>query len=98
MLFRSLAGEGIAVRVVSMPCIEAFRAQDAAWQEVVLPASLKARLAVEAGVPDSWYPLVGDAGAVIGMDCFGESAPADELFRHFGFTPENVAQRLKSLL
>ena len=93
-----LAGEGIAVRVVSMPCIEAFRAQDAAWQEVVLPASLKARLAVEAGVPDSWYPLVGDAGAVIGMDCFGESAPADELFRHFGFTPENVAQRLKSLL
>ncbi len=93
-----LAGEGVAVRVVSMPCIEAFRAQDAAWQEEVLPASLEARLAVEAGVPDSWYPLVGDAGAVIGMDCFGESAPADELFRHFGFTPENVAQRLKSLL
>ena len=93
-----LAAEGIPVRVVSMPCIEAFRAQDADWREKVLPAAVKPRLAVEAGVPDSWYPLVGDAGAVIGMDRFGESAPAAVLFKHFGFTAENVAQRLKALL
>ena len=93
-----LAAEGIAVRVVSMPCIEAFRAQDAAWREAVLPAAIRPRLAVEAGVPHSWYPLVGDAGAVIGMERFGESAPAGVLFKHFGFTPENVAQRLKALL
>jgi len=93
-----LAAEGIAVRVVSMPCIEAFRAQDADWRETVLPAAVKPRLAVEAGVPDSWYPLVGDAGAVIGMDRFGESAPAGVLFKHFGFTADNVAQRLKALL
>ncbi len=93
-----LAAEGIGVRVVSMPCIEAFRAQDAAWREAVLPPTVKARLAVEAGVPDSWYPFVGDAGAVIGIERFGESAPAGELFEHFGFTAAHVAERLRALL
>jgi transketolase len=93
-----LAAEGIAVRVVSMPCIEAFRAQDAAWRDAVLPPQVKARLAIEAGVPDSWYRLVGDHGAVIGMERFGESAPAPELFKHFGFTPEAAVARLKALL
>jgi transketolase len=93
-----LAGEGIRVRVVSMPCIEAFRAQDAAWRESVLPPAVKARLAVEAGVPDSWYPLVGDAGEVIGIERFGASAPAGVLFEHFGFTAERVAERLRALL
>ncbi len=93
-----LAEAGIAVRVVSMPCIEAFRAQDAAYREQVLPAAIRTRLAVEAGVPDSWWRLVGDAGDVIGMTRFGESAPAGALFEHFGFTAENVADRVKSLL
>ena len=95
---QQLEAEGIGVRVVSMPCIEAFRAQDAAWRQEVLPPALKARLAVEAGVPDSWYPFVGDAGAVIGMQRFGESAPAPRLFEHFGFTAANVAEKLKALL
>jgi transketolase len=94
----ALAQEGIGVRVVSMPCIEAFRAQDAAWREEVLPPALKARLAVEAGVPDSWCPFVGDAGDVIGMERFGESAPAGKLFEHFGFTAAHVAERLRALL
>ena len=95
---RELAGEGIRVRVVSMPCIEAFRAQDVAWRESVLPPAVRARLAVEAGVPDSWYPLVGDAGEVIGIERFGASAPAGVLFEHFGFTAERVADRLRALL
>ena len=93
-----LADEGLAVRVVSMPCIEAFRAQDSAWREAVLPPHLGARLAVEAGVPDSWYPLVGSAGAVLGIERFGESAPAPLLFEHFGFTAAGVAQRVRALL
>ncbi|HUH00171.1 MAG TPA: transketolase [Gammaproteobacteria bacterium] len=93
-----LAAEEIAVRVVSMPCVEAFRAQDAAWREAVLPARITARLAVEAGVPDPWDAFVGPAGAVIGMERFGESAPAPRLFEHFGFTPEAVAARLRTLL
>ncbi|NGX15186.1 transketolase [Wenzhouxiangella sp. XN24] len=93
-----LAKEGIAVRVVSMPCIDLFRAQDAAWRDAVLPPSITARLAVEAGVPDSWYPFVGPAGDIVAMDRFGESAPASALFEHFGFTPEAVAGRLRKLL
>ncbi|MFU8895918.1 MAG: transketolase [Gammaproteobacteria bacterium] len=93
-----LADDGLAVRVVSMPCIEAFRAQDAAWRDAVLPPAITVRLAVEAGVPDSWYPLVGTAGAVVGIEQFGASAPAPQLFEHFGFTPAAVAARLKALL
>ena len=95
---RLLAAEGIAVRVVSMPCVEAFRAQQPAWREAVLPPGIKPRLAVEAGVPDTWYPWVGAAGAVLGIERFGESAPASQLFEHFGFTAEAVAGRLKVLL
>jgi transketolase len=93
-----LEAEKIAVRVVSMPCIEAFRAQDAAWRDSVLPPGIAVRLAIEAGVPDSWYPYVGAAGDVLGIERFGESAPAPQLFEHFGFTPEAVAARLKQLL
>jgi len=93
-----LAAEGVPVRVVSMPCIEAFRAQDSAWRDAVLPPGVTARLAVEAGVPDSWYPFVGTAGGVVGIERFGESAPAPELFAHFGFTAEAVAARLRALL
>jgi transketolase len=93
-----LAGDGIPVRVVSMPCIEAFRAQDAAWRDEVLPPHIAVRLAVEAGVPDSWHRFVGESGDVLGIERFGESAPAARLFEHFGFTPAAVAARLRALL
>ncbi|MBE1237479.1 transketolase [Phaeovibrio sulfidiphilus] len=92
-----LATEGIAVRVVSMPNLELFLSQDAAWRADVLPAGLP-RLAVEALHPDPWWKVVGLEGDVIGMTTFGESAPAGELFRHFGFTAENVASRVRALL
>ncbi len=86
------------VRVVSMPCAEVFDAQDAAYRESVLPASVTARVAVEAGVTDYWHKYVGLNGKVVGINRFGESAPADQLFREFGFTAENVAAAVKELL
>ena len=95
---RALAERGCPVRVVSMPCIERFLAQDQAWREAVLPPALRARLAVEAGVPDSWWRLVGDAGDVIGMTTYGESAPAKDLFNYFGFTVDAVVERMHALL
>ena len=94
---KKLAEEGIAVRVVSMPSAEAFERQDAAYRASVLPKGLP-RVAVEAGVSDYWRKYVGLEGAVVGIDRFGESAPAGELFKHFGFTPENVAKAVKSVL
>ena len=88
-----LEKEGIAVRVVSMPCTSLFDAQDAAYRASVLPAGVP-RVAVEAGVTDFWRKYVGAVdsrtGAVVGIDRFGESAPAGELFKYFGFTVENV--------
>jgi transketolase len=86
-----LAQQGVAARVVSMPCMDVFLRQDAAWRDGVLPPGVR-RVAVEAGVSDIWYRFVGLEGAVVGMDCFGESAPAPLLFKHFGFTPEAVAK------
>ncbi|WP_371377775.1 transketolase [Thalassotalea aquiviva] len=86
------------VRVVSMPCTDAFEAQDAAYREAVLPAAVTARVAIEAGIEDFWYKYVGLDGRVIGMSTFGESAPADELFELFGFTVENVVNTAKELL
>jgi transketolase len=94
---KKLAEEGIAVRVVSMPSAEAFERQDAAYRASVLPKGLP-RVAVEAGVSDYWRKYVGLEGAVVGIDRFGESAPAGELFKYFGFTPENVAKAVKSVL
>ena len=94
----ALTGAGCRVRVVSMPCIAAFLAQDEAYRESVLPAAIDRRIAIEAGVTGLWYRFVGSAGQVIGLDRFGESAPASELFKHFGFTTENiVAQALRLL-
>jgi transketolase len=78
------------VRVVSMPSVDAFEAQDAAYKESVLPAAVTARVAVEAAIGDGWWKYVGMQGEVICMSSFGESAPAPELFKHFGFTTENV--------
>jgi transketolase len=95
-----LAGEGIAVRVVSMPCTSVFDRQDASYRSAVLPRKVP-RVAVEAGVTDYWRKYVGaidDArGAVVGIDRFGESAPAGALFEHFGFTVERVAQAARDV-
>jgi transketolase len=92
-----LAAKGKKVRVVSMPSTNAFDAQDAAYRESVLPAGVK-RVAVEAGVTEGWYKYVGLDGKVIGLDRFGESAPAGALFKYFGFTAENVAKAVEEIL
>jgi len=92
-----LAAKGKKVRVVSMPCTNAFDAQDAAYRESVLPKGVK-RVAVEAGVTDGWYKYVGLDGKVVGLDRFGESAPFEVLFKHFGFTAENVAKTAEEIL
>ena len=94
----ALAAEGKQVRVVSMPETNLFDKQDAAYRESVLPAAVTARVAVEALQADFWYKYVGLNGKIVGMTTFGESAPAGELFKHFGFTTENVAETVKSLL
>jgi transketolase len=94
---QALADDGIAVRVVSMPCAEVFDRQDAAYREAVLPPAVP-RVAIEAGVSNFWFKYVGLDGAVIGIDRFGESAPAGQLFDFFGFTVANVAKTVKSLL
>ncbi|WP_370239207.1 transketolase [Neptunomonas phycophila] len=95
---QALAAEGIKVRVVSMPETTLFASQDAEYRESVLPAAVKARVAVEALHADYWYKFVGLDGAVVGMTTFGESAPAGDLFKHFGFTVENVVNTVKSVL
>ncbi len=89
-----LAKEGHQVRVVSMPSVDVFEDQDQAYRLMVLPAEVPV-VAIEAGVPDGWYRYVGRHGRVIGMTRFGESAPASDLFEHFGFTVENVVQVVK---
>ena len=92
-----LAAKGKKVRVVSMPSTDTFDAQDAAWRESVLPRGVK-RVAVEAGVTDGWYKYVGLDGKVVGLNRFGESAPAGVLFKYFGFTGENVAKAVEEIL
>ncbi|RSZ58738.1 transketolase [Massilia atriviolacea] len=93
----ALAAEGIAVRVVSMPSTDVYDRQDAAYKASVLERGVP-RVAIEAGVSDFWYKYVGLEGAVVGIDTFGESAPAPVLFKHFGFTVENVVAKVKSVL
>ncbi|MBM2885897.1 transketolase [Chromobacterium phragmitis] len=93
----TLAAEGVPVRVVSMPCTNVFDAQDKAWQQSVLPAGLP-RVAIEAGHGDFWRKYVGLEGEVVGIDHFGESAPAGQLFKEFGFTVENVVAKTRSVL
>lgn len=93
-----LAAESIAARVVSMPSWELFEKQDAAYKEKVFPKQNKKRLAVEAGSTLGWHKYVTDEGDIIGMTTFGESAPADELFKLFGFTVDNVVARAKALV
>jgi transketolase len=95
---QELAQEGIQVRVVSMPNVGRFYAQDAAYREQLLPASVSARVAIEAGVTAGWLGLVGPRGAVLGVDRFGASAPAPQLFEHYGLTVANVCATIRSLL
>ena len=93
-----LTSGGHKVRVVSLPSTDLFDAQDAAYRESVLPSGVKARVAVEAGIADYWFKYTGLHGAVVGMTTFGESAPAELLFKEFGFTVENVVETAKSIL
>jgi transketolase len=97
----SLAGDGIDARVVSMPCTSIYDRQDMQWRQSVLPVGIP-RVAIEAGATDGWRRYVGAAddprAAVIGIDTFGESAPAADLFRHFGFTVENVTAAIRRVL
>jgi len=94
---KELEGQGVAVRVVSMPCTSVFDRQDAAYKNAVLTRGIK-RVAVEAGVTDCWRKYVGLEGAVVGLDRFGESAPAGDLFKFFGFTVEGVVNAVKGVL
>jgi len=87
-----LAAEGIAARVVSLPCWELFEAQGEEWRESVLPAAVTARVAVEQASPMGWERHVGLRGAILAMRGFGASAPFGELQKHFGFTPDNIVR------
>ncbi len=93
-----LAKEGVDVRVVSMPCVEEFEKQSEKYKESVLPKSVRARVAVEAGATMSWYKFVGLDGKVVGIDTFGASAPAKKLFEKYGFTVANVVSAVKEVL
>ena len=92
-----LAGEGIAARVVSMPCTSVFDRQDESYRASVLGRGVP-RISIEAGVTDYWRKYVGLEGATVGIDRFGESAPAGELFKLFGLTTANVVKTVKGIL
>ncbi|MGH3927539.1 MAG: transketolase-like TK C-terminal-containing protein, partial [Pseudonocardiaceae bacterium] len=94
----ALAADGIGARVVSMPCVEWFDAQDQAYRDQVLPPTVKARVAVEAGTAMPWYRFVGDHGEVVSLEHFGASADWQTLFREFGFTGEAVADAARRSL
>ena len=93
-----LSAVDIDVRIVSMPCMEIFDAQSEQYKNSVLPKECKKRLAVEAASAMPWHKYVGLNGKVLGIDIFGKSAPSAELFKHFGFTVENVVQLAKNLI
>ncbi|TLX53888.1 transketolase [Stutzerimonas nosocomialis] len=96
--YDQLTAQGRQVRVVSMPCTSVFDAQDAAYKQQVLPVEVSARIAIEAAHADYWYKYVGLEGRVIGMTTYGESAPAGQLFEHFGFTVDNILAVAEELL
>ncbi|WP_022941616.1 transketolase [Psychromonas hadalis] len=95
--YQQLTAAGKAVRVVSMPCTDQFDKQSREYQDSVLPPAISKRIAIEAGIADYWYKYVGLNGKVIGMTSFGESAPADQLFKMFGFTVENIVTNANNL-
>jgi transketolase len=94
----ALTACGRNVSVVSMPSVDVFLAQDATYRETVLPNAVRARVAVEAGHKDFWYRFVGLDGAVVGMDRFGESAPADQLYQYFGITVDTIIAAVETVL
>jgi transketolase len=96
--FDTLSAEGIPLRVISMPSVNVFEAQDRAYQDKVLPPNQRNRLAVEAAHPDYWRKFVGLDGKVLGLSTFGESGPGGEVFRHFGFTAEAVTDAIRNML
>ena len=94
----TLKAEGKKVRVVSMPCCEVFDRQSEEYKQSVLPCAVRARVAVEAGTTQGWYKYVGLDGAVLGLDRYGASGPADKLFEKFGFTVDNLVRVAKTVL
>lgn len=95
---KQLAEEGVNIRVVSMPCCDLFKEQEQVYRDQVLPPDITTRLAIEAGAPDYWYQFVGLQGRVIGMTTFGHSAPADQLFKHFGFSEAHIKTEVLGML
>jgi transketolase len=87
-----LESEGVATRVVSMPCMETFDQADESYREEVLPRSCRARVACEAGSPFGWDQWIGEDGAFLGMTTFGESGPYKDVYEHFGITAEKLAE------
>ncbi|PKD39099.1 transketolase, partial [Methylomonas sp. Kb3] len=94
----ALSAKGKKIRVVSLPSTNVFEAQDQAYKDSVLPPSVTQRVVVEAGVTDGWWKYAGSAGRVVGLDRFGESAPAGQLFKEFGFTVDNVVANVEAVL
>jgi transketolase len=94
---RAAQAQGCRVRLVSMPCVDAYARQDAAWQESVLPAAVTRRIAIEAGATGLWWRYVGSQGRVMGIDRFGASGKAGDLFRHFGLTADKVLAQILEL-
>jgi len=95
---KALEQQGKRVRVVSMPCTNVFEAQDASYRESVLPPSVECRVAIEAAAPETWWRYIGPKGGVVAMHSFGASAPAKDLFKHFGFTVDNVVKTVQQLI
>ena len=93
-----LEGEGMATRVVSMPCMDRFAEQDTGYRESVLPRACRAKVAVEAASPFSWYRWIGEDGDTVCMETFGESGPYQQVFEHFGFTTDNVAAKARAVV
>jgi len=96
--WEKLTAEGVAVRLVSVPCVEWFDEQDEAYRSTVLPREIKARVAVEAGIRQCWDRFLGEQGRFVGMSTYGASAPYTALYKHFGITPEHVVAEVKAAL
>jgi transketolase len=95
---QQLNEQGHHIRLVSMPSTDTFDAQDSSWRDMVLPPMCRNRIAVEAGIPDYWRKYVGLDGKVLGVNSFGESAPAGDVYKHFGLTEAGLTEMVKSLL
>ncbi len=93
-----LTRDGIAVRVVSMPCLEYFAAQPAAYRDQVLPPAVTRRIAIEAAAPQSWWRWVGERGVIVGLEHFGASAPYQRIYKEFGLTAERLIAEAKALV